>query len=168
MKKITYFLMVTLVTLFAFSCSNDDDSGNGDITNPKNSYLKVSINGNEKTFNTIVVNKKYVEYSDGEKFNLLQVTASINNDSSEKITFAVKEKQLGSDALGYNGDDFFAYHIKNTHYTNMLIGDFSHIITKNSENKIEGTFSGRLNNNENQNQPNDYKDLTKGEFKITY
>ncbi|TGN22932.1 hypothetical protein [Empedobacter tilapiae] len=165
MKKFTYFLMVTLVTLFTFSCSNDDDSGNGDVNNPKNSYLKATIDGKEKTFNTIVVNKKYIEYNDGEKVTLLQVTASIDNNPTEKITFALREGQIGSDALGYDGGDMFAYYKDNIHYTNMAIGDFSYIINKNSDNKIEGTFSGLLYNNYNS---SDFKEFTKGEFKIQY
>ncbi|WP_314243666.1 hypothetical protein [Empedobacter tilapiae] len=159
MKKFTYFLMVTLVTLFTFSCSNDDDSGNGDVNNPKNSYLKVIIDGKEKTFNTIIVNKTIDEY----EINVLQVTASINNESSEKINFTLKDGQIGSDATSKYG--WFTYTINNKTYQES---GFSHIISKNSNNKIEGTFSGKMNAYNNDAQQYEYKEFTKGEFKIQY
>lgn len=159
MKKLIYFLMVTLVTVFTFSsCSNDDDSGS--IENPKNSYLKVTIDGNEKTFNTIVVNKRIVEYTGSINETVLDVTASINNDPTEKITFTVEDGQVGSEALWNN----FEYYFNDKVYYNQSYQEQSYIISKNSENKLEGTFRAKLYDNQGVN----FKDLTKGEFKIKY
>lgn len=155
MKKLIYFLMVTVFTFS--SCSNDDDSGS--IENPKNSYLKVTIDGVEKTFNSIVVNKKKDEF----EVDVLEVTASINNESSEKITFSLKDGQIGSDAI--SGYGWFMYIYNNKSYQEE---SFSHIISKNSDNKIEGTFNGKMHWYNNDTHNYEYKVFTKGELKINY
>lgn len=151
MKKI--FLFVAALTLSLTSCSSDDNSGgNG---GGGNSELKVTIDGVQKTFNTVVVNK-HVE--DG--WTELAVTATIDNDSSEIITFRVDEGEVGADAIW----DF--RYTKNGDY--HWATSFSAVVQTNTNKKIKGTFMASVYSTYDEEGQPIMVNLTNGSFDISY
>ncbi len=159
MKKI--FLFVAALTLSLTSCSSDDNSG-GNGGNG-NSVLKVTINGVQKTFNSVVVNKNTETY-DGETWVELRVTATINNDPSEMITFYVDEGDVGAYTIWS-----FEYSKDATSFsTNGGDITFSSVVQTNSNGKLKGTFTGSLSSWSNQNQEYTYITTTNGSFDISY
>lgn len=155
MRKI--FLFTAVLALGLTSCSSDDNSGgNG---GGGNSELKVTIDGVQKTFNTVVVNK-HVE--DG--WTELAVTATIDNDSSEIITFRVDEGEVGAYTIWS-----FEYSKDATSFsTNGGDITFSSVVQTNSNGKLKGTFTGSLSSWSNQNQEYTYITTTNGSFDISY
>ena len=149
---------------FSFnSCSDDDSSSNNNDNNNNGNNteiggtLTVTIDGAQKVFNTVIVNQELIDND-----NFLTVTASINNSTSEIITFYVYENNLGADKA--NG---FKYKLNNKEFDSMGINedDFSitSIVEINSNNRLKGTFSGRLITN-----GYEVANFTNGTFDITF
>lgn len=135
-----HLLLFAVVLSTILSCSSDDDkSGN----NSTNSELKVTIDGVQKTFNKIYVNE-IVE--DGNGPSILQVSATINDDPSEIITFDIYKGEIGSDRISYfyytkNGVLHIPFNGENTY--------FSSVTQINDNGRIKSSFSGILQANVN-------------------
>jgi hypothetical protein len=163
MKKI--FLFVAALTLSLTSCSSDDNSGgNG---GGGNSELKVTIDGAQKTFNTIVVNEN-IETYDGETWTELIVTATINNNPSEVFIFNLDLGDVGADAIWY-----FTYKKDGEEYISWnQWANISSVVQTNNNKKIKGTFTGKLAYNywDDNSQQEVVKEvnLTNGSFDISY
>jgi hypothetical protein len=163
MKNLFLFVAVATMAVFS-SCSSDDDKKEDQ---PVASELKVTINGTQKTFNSIQVNRQESGYGD----YYLNVTASINNSPNEVISFLVEEGAVGADALiPYN----FTYTFNNKSYNsyNSIGGgsNLSSIIQTNnaSTKKLAGTFTGTVYHNNNSTNTTESLNLTNGSFNISY
>lgn len=168
MKKL--FLFTTLSALaFSFNaCSGDDNSssdnnnnGNGNTTEIGGT-VTVNINGADKVFNTVVVDQDLYSNND----NFITVTASTNNSTSEIITFSLYESDLGANQAQ------FGYKSDNTDYYSASINDETYDITSiveiNSNNRLKGTFSGRLITQDNGLGQFETATFTNGKFDVTY
>ncbi len=151
MKKI--FLFVAALTLSLTSCSSDDNSGgNG---GGGNSELKVTIDGVQKTFNTVVVNR---QVQDG--WTELTVTATIDNNPAEIITFNVDEGEVGSDVI-WN----FDYTKNGEHH---WATNFSAVVQTNANKKLKGTFMASVYSTYDEEGQPIMVNLTNGSFDISY
>ena len=144
-----------LVLLFAIpfftSCSKDDDSS------VKTSLVSVKIDGEQKIFNTIHVDtENYTE--DGASWTDVIVTASINNDPSQRISFIVERYALGLDASWY-----FAYFLDDTAYPKDP--NFQVAVTENTDHHIKGTFAGQATTDDGTNVTADFEN---GTFDVYY
>lgn len=161
MKKL--FLFVAALTLSLTSCSSDDNNGGGE-GQIGNSELKVTIDGVQKTFNTIDVNEIEGDNDYGE----LNITASIDNNPSEIIRFTVQKAVTGSNVLyGFvyvkNGKEYDPHYGENSFLTS--------IVQTNSNDKLKGTFIGKLGHfyyDSNGNFLTEEIELTDGSFDISY
>ena len=152
MKKL--FLFLAASTLALASCSSDDDSP-APIVSP----LSVSVDGVVINFKNVVVNENIQFQGTPQEFILLEVVATNESNTSQKIKFGLRKNLLGTDALFY-----LKYLINNSEYDSLGVDESN--ITINSENKISGTFSGNLTNISG-NGP-DETILTNGTFNISY
>lgn len=143
------------------SCSSDDNSGGN---SGGNSELKVTIDGVQKTFNTIVVNE--VHYEDWASD--LEITATIDNNPSEMIIFSLEEGSLGASAIwgfrytksGTTYDYGYSNHEEST--------SISSVINTNSNKKIKGNFEAVLASGFDENGNLIKVILTNGSFDISY
>lgn len=160
MKKLLLFVAVATLGLTT-SCSSDDDGGG----NGGSSELKVTIDGVQKTFNTIVVDKETFTDVGGDSWIELTVTATINNDPSEMITFYVDEGDTGAYAIWS-----FDYTKNGVNYSTWQGGStFSSVVQTNSNGKLKGTFTGSLLGDwSNENQEYTTIQTTNGSFNISY
>jgi hypothetical protein len=148
MKKLFLFLAASTLTLT--SCSSDDDGGSsigGTIT--------VTIDGQAKTFNSVVVDEEV--YDDG--YTELTVTGAIGTSTTEIITFNLDKGDLGSNAI------YYFYYTKNgvTYYGT---GISSNVTTNNDSKKLIGNFSGTMSDISG--GGNDDAVFTNGSFNIQY
>lgn len=154
MNKI--FMFVVLLGFGFVSCSSDDNSGD----NGSKSVLTVTIDGVEKVFNTVQVQVE-TEYDSAVK----RVSASIDNNPSEYITFRIYDADKGVGAL-----KSFGYTDNGEYFSNNRDGSFLNSILEVHEGgKLKGTFSGELDNyNYNSTEETKKVKLTNGSFTITY
>lgn len=148
MKKL--FLFIAMLAIGFSSCSSDD--GN------KRSELKVTIDGVQKTFNTIVVNKENGSY-EGETWVEIGITATINNDPTEMIMFGVDEGELGGLAVWG-----FEYEKNGVDYDDDD-DNVSSVVEINSNGMLKGTFAGTISGNDDEGNPVEVH-FTDGSFKI--
>ncbi len=155
MKKL--FLFLAASTLALTSCSSDDDSSSsigGTIT--------VTIDGQAKTFNTVVVNEQVYDAGTADEYTDLTITGVIGTSTSEIITFSVEKGDVGADAIyqfGYTKDGMYY-----TSYYGVLSAN---VTTNNSSKKLIGNFSGTLGSNSGTGEVTDAI-LTNGSFNIQY
>lgn len=149
MKKL--FLFLAASTLALTSCSNDDDSApsiGGTIT--------VTIDGQAKTFNSVVVDEEV--YEDG--YTELTVTGAIGTSTTEIITFYLDKGDLGSNAIyGFN------YIKDGVGFFNTSIS--SNVTTNNDSKKLIGNFSGTMSYFSGSGEPINVV-FTNGSFNVQY
>src|SRR5690606_20771210 len=127
-KKLLLFGTLVLALVFS-SCSSDDSAGS-------QSVVMARVNGVDKIFNTINVDTEtYTE--DDVTWTDVIVTASINNDPAERISFIVEQGALGLDASWY-----FAYFLDETFHPKMA--GFQTSVTENTNHSLKGTFAGQV------------------------
>lgn|SRR5690554_4426782 len=157
MKRLFLFVAVATLGLMT-SCSSDDNKGgNGS----GNSTLKVTIDGDVKTFNTIVVNEEVWD----EDYTELQVSATINSNPTEYIAFNLQKGKTGTSAV----TSF--YYVKDGAEYNSYYGNLSVFVETNSNGKLKGTFSGSVGMyiyDENWDSELVTIPLTNGSFDISY
>lgn len=122
------------VLLMTVSCSQDNNSDEFfPIVEGKASAITAGVAGSAKNF-------AYINLSpvSGEGANTL-VTASVNENALEKITFKVVANTTGALAIY----DFELLEDEITYEQNLAINFTTNVIVNNSE-VIEGTFTGTL------------------------
>ncbi|MEZ4853287.1 hypothetical protein [Flavobacterium sp.] len=130
MKKI--LTLVTILSLFTISCSKDDDSSS---SNTK--FVKMTVDGVEKNFDTVIVNEETYDVGTSDAYTELTVTATIGTSTNEMVVFIVEKGDVGSDVI-YS----FVYKNGSTEYRNN--GDLNTNVSTNSSNTIKGNFSGEV------------------------
>jgi hypothetical protein len=163
------FLFVAIATLAVFSSCSSDDDKKEDQPNAT-SELKVTINGAQKTFNTIQVSFE-TAYNPND---MLVVTASINNNPLVIISFIVQNNgAVGANALfPYQ----FSYTLNGLSYSDYNPNSggnpssLSSIVQTNNSTtkKLSGTFSGTVYYWNNNTQTSQSLNLTNGSFNISY
>ncbi|MDD2985460.1 hypothetical protein [Flavobacterium sp.] len=130
MKKL--FLFLAASTLALTSCSSDDDSA------PSiGGTINVTIDGQAKTFNTVVVNEEVFDAGTVDEYTELTVTGVIGTNTNEIITFIVDKGDLGANAI-YS----FNYTKDGAFYYNTTIS--TNVTTNNDSKKLIGNFSGTM------------------------
>lgn len=149
MKKIIFLLPIFLLLFSA--CKSDDD------TNSKGtSVVKATIDGVEKTFNTINVVRSSMHSSE-----TYLVTASINNNPNETFKFNIyAENPSDSHDFLYSID----YFKNNTTYSVRDQNDGNVVITHFGDRTYKGNFSVNLFGGNNMQQVK----ITNGSFEIYY
>lgn len=156
MKKLFLFTLLSALTISLASCSSDDNngSGNGGSTG---GTLTVKINGTQKTFNTITVNKEAPD-EDGDVY--LDITASINGSADEMINFGLYQGDTGSNTV-WN----LEYKANNETYN--FNPNFN--VLTNNNNQLKGTFSGQYKQWDNDTQQEEVLfNFTEGSFDIRH
>ena len=148
MKKLLLLCTLVLVLIFP-SCSSDSENTPSVVT--------ARIDGVDYVFNTVNVDTEtYTE--EGFTYTDVIVTASINSDPSNRISFIVEQHVLGLDASWY-----FAYFLNETAHPRM--DDFQVSVTQNTNNRLVGSFAGQVQADE---EPFNVVDIEAGTFNITY
>ena len=152
MKKL--LLACTMMAVLVFpSCSSDDDSNN----NNNNSVVTARIDGVEYNYNTINVDTE--TYTDGgQTYTDVIVTASIDNNPNNRISFIAEQGVLGLDASWY-----FSYFLNDTAHPKTE--NFQVNVTQSTNNRLVGTFAGDVQADV---EPFDIIEITNGTFDITY
>ena len=135
MKKTIFFSFVLLsMSLLNFSCSSDDDSS----TPPANTQVfKATINGTIVTYQTYSTST----YEDSGT-TIRRINGSI--DTNNSIQIDMYEDQTGTTSVitllncTHNGNQYLFS------WTDIDNGTLSYNVTENSEEKIEGIFSGNI------------------------
>ena len=148
MKKI--LTLVTILSLFTISCSKDDDSTPTSTTK----FVQMTIDGVEKNFNTVIVDRDTYNAGTTDEYTELVVTATIGTSTNEMVVFRLDELDLGSDAI-YS----FTYNNGSMQYYNDGVNTN---VTTNSGNKITGNFSGNITSG------SDTKTISNGSFEVNY
>ncbi len=147
MKRILPILFAASILLFT-SCSEDSPA-------PRPSVVTAKIDGVDYTFNTINVHP--VDYPD-EGYTDLEVTASIDNNPDNRISFVIEKFAKGTSASWY-----FAYFLHETAYPKEP--DFIVDVTDNDNHHLKGTFSGQVKADV---EPFDVIQFENGTFDIIY
>ncbi|HUH26574.1 MAG TPA: hypothetical protein VLY87_08095 [Flavobacterium sp.] len=130
MKKI-FFLLPLFLLIFS-GCNSDDNETKG------TSVIKATINGVEKTFNTVTA----IRSSDDSTDELYEVKASVNNDPSETISFRIYPDDLG--ATHYFNLTFM--YTKNSNNYSSMNGSTLNVVLIDTQNRTyKGNFSGTVN-----------------------
>lgn len=155
MKKIIFLLPLFLLLFSA--CKSDDNA-----TTKGTSVVKATINGVEKTFNTVTAIR-----SGMHSYETYEVAASINNNPNEMLKFYINVENIS------DTDEFFrsVKYIKD----NMT---YEININGNSSNDFDGnavlidvsnrTYKGNFNANFKRSNSNQLVKVTKGSFEIYY
>jgi hypothetical protein len=144
-------LIGTLMLILIFpSCSSDG-------SDPEPDVVTARINGVDYIFNTVNVDTEtYTE--DDITYTDVIVTASINANPDNRISFIVEQGVLGLDASWY-----FTYFLNETAHLKM--DGFQTSVTENTQNRLVGTFAGQVQADE---APFEIIDIENGTFDITY
>jgi hypothetical protein len=149
MRKL--LLIGTLVLILIFpSCSSDDSEPTPDVVTAR-------IDGVDYTFNTVNVDKETYTENDITYTDVI-VTASIDSNPDNRISFIVEQGVLGLDASWY-----FAYFLNET--AHPKIDGFQTSVTQNTHNRLVGTFAGQVQADV---EPFEIIDIENGTFDITY
>lgn len=138
------------LSLCLISCSGDSSS------DENGSFVKFKIDGVQKTFTQVVVDKQDVSSGD-----VAYVVATNKNNPSEYVTFTLTDSQEYS----ING---FVFHVGDVTYENVGGGTtFTTTTTQYTSNRIKATFGGMMkeffsNNN------NVFKSFTEGSLDVKY
>jgi hypothetical protein len=150
MKRLLLVCAFVAVLIFP-SCSSDDDGPND------TSVVTARINGVDYTFNTVNVDTETFTEG-GFTYTDVIVTASIDSNPDNRISFIVEQGVTGLDASYY-----FAYFLNET--AHPKIEPFMTAVTKNTSNRLEGSFSGQVQADE---APFEIIDIENGTFDISY
>ena len=143
-KTAAFFLFLFSLNLL-ISCSSDDSSGTATGTESSISY---KVNG--QTFNCNIVGSAV------DEFDRLTISGGFNNDSNNSLSFRGYNDEVGADAI-FNAIIIF----NGNSYNNFGQSNFlSNVIINNTE-KVQGTFSGTLVNDNSQTIT-----ITEGQFEI--
>ncbi|WP_204345993.1 hypothetical protein [Psychroserpens algicola] len=135
MKKFFLNLFVLTGLVLSTACSSDDDGGNGGGASDE---LVVTIDGQTITFNSIIVDEDTFT-DDGDTYTELDVTATINGDSTRVIQFGLEAGDTGADAVYY-----FEYTVEGETYFYGFDNSFSSVVSINDGSRLTMTFSGTL------------------------
>lgn len=149
MKKIFLFVVALAFITGISSCSSDDGM--------RNSVLKVTIDGEEKTFN-VIVNKLEGSNEEGDSWVEIEVTATINNDPTEMLVFGVDEGELGSHVIWY-----FGYENDGIEYYDDT--GINYVVEINENGRLKGAFVGIIAGEDNEGNPVEVV-FTNGTFDI--
>lgn len=153
MKK---HLLSLITVVLLFSCSSDDDSAPTAPPPVVTDFLKVTIAGTEYTFDRFFIETAAVA---PEGYIDLIVEATISTDASKKIIFKLEKDVPGTETIYY----FYYKNGLDEYDTGENMASFSTNVTKNSDYKLIGTFSGIIAMEGAENLQ-----LTNGSFDITY
>lgn len=158
MKKLFLFLTLSSLSISLNSCSGDDSN---DSVNPANSTLSMKVNGTVKTYNTVAVSQD--DQGNGDVY--LTVTASQAGSPNDLVNFSTYVGETGIYAIYqfeviYNGQAFNAGFGGNGNLNNNVI--------VNSNNRLQGTFSGTITRYNNQTQQEETINVTEGSYNIVY
>ena len=151
MKNLFLFLSISILSLSISSCSSDDNNSteNGD-NNPSTETggtVSFKVDGVQKTFNNIIIDKTIYDEGKQEEAIYLEITASEEGNSEEYITFQLFEGSVGANKTYVDGWDYRVnnkmYHAWH-HSTGNGITD---IVQINDAEKLKATFSGTLTSN---------------------
>lgn len=137
MKKI-YLFVLALSSCFIFTSCDEDSS---EAANRPSGEMTLVVDGYPKSYNNVHVDE--TELGDGSV--MLTITGSQNGDPTEYITFRVKKYNTGLNRATrwrYSDDSNFA----KRETVNGVVYDVTSQITLNSNNRLRGTFSGKLYN----------------------
>lgn len=135
MKK-KYLLLLIFVSIFT-ACSDNDD--NNELK--KIETIKTTIDGQIVEFKNFNVSKQdYTNSETGYQWTDVRIFGYVNEDPLNSIEIIAEQGQLGAESIWrfnitYNG---ILYTRENSAFTT--------IVTKSDENHLEGSFSGKLTN----------------------
>lgn len=153
MKKFVLFVLLATIGFTINSCSSSSD--NGTVIGGTISF---KVDGVQKTFNDIYVSENVLNPGTADEFTDLGVY-SMPQNSSEHIEFYTEK---------YHMEDIVSvfYTADGIQWT-RLPGVFTmHLTSNGGNNKLVGTFSGQMGDDEI--QPQNYKSITEGTFNIQY
>lgn len=153
MKK----LLLLFLSVAALSCSKDDDNGS---STPGGSIV-ATINGVQKTFNSVVVNSETFPAQGTEPaYTELTVTGQIGNATTDVLTFYLDKGEVGSDAI---------YHFEYVQNGLVYESNLTSVVQTNNDSKqLKGNFSGTLSHWDNDLQEYTTMPVTNGSFDIQY
>lgn len=152
MKKIFALFFLTTIGFTINSCSSSDDSPVIGGT------ISFKVDGVQKTFDNIYVSENVFNPGTADEYTDLGVY-SMPQNTSEHIEFFTEK---------YHTEDIVSlfYTVDGVQWT-RLPGVFTmHIASNGSNNKLVGTFSGQIGDDEI--QPQNFKTITDGTFNIQY
>lgn len=159
MKKFFLGLFVITSLSLTTACSSDDDNNGG---GSQGGELTVTIDGQTLTFNAIIVDEDI--YTEGnETYTELDVTATINGDTSRIIQFGLETGDTGADAIYY-----FVYTENGVNYTYNFNGEFNTVVSVNDGSSIVMTFAGTLEGYNETTQEVVSVSLTEGNLSVNY
>ena len=152
MKKIFLLIFFTTIGFTINSCSNSSDS------NPEiGGTISFKVEGVQKTFNDIYVSENMYNSGTSDEYTELSVRTMPQNASEHMEFFLEKNHLEDIVSVFYTVDDIQW----------VRDGTFAVQLTSNgNNNKLIGTFSGQMSDNEI--QPQNYINITEGTFNIQY
>ena len=145
-----FFTSALLAILLLFSCITP-------VEEPNITYLDAGVNSETHLFNTFHVSQES-ETSNGETFDLVTVTASIENSPVRLMALTLREYELGFDSC-YR----FTYLFEGTAYERFDDSFVIEVVETNGY-RIRGTFSGNLKSPET----GEVVSVTNGGFDVFY
>ena len=152
MKKIFLLIFFTIIGFTINSCSNSSDS------NPEiGGTISFKVDGVQKTFNDIYVSENVYNSGTSDEYTELSVLTMPQNASEHMEFYLYKNRLEDIVSVFYTVDDVEW----------VRVGTFAIQLTSNgNNNKLIGTFSGQMSDNEI--QPQNYINITEGTFNIQY
>ena len=158
MKKL--FLFLAVAALGFTSCSDDDDNNNPTYTTGGTVTMK--INGVQKTYTTISVDRElYTGETPGDDEYLLSVTASENGSATEFVTFDIWENSNGA-----GGIDWITYVTDGDNYSQW--GNFNSNVLASNNHELGANFSGEMIIGYDENNDLVVDEITEGSINVTY
>ncbi|WP_323787970.1 hypothetical protein [Psychroserpens sp.] len=158
MKKFFLSVFVLAVTLTTLSCNKDDDN-NGDNGGGNQAQLIVTIDGQELTFDSIIVDR--YDYTDDGGGTELDITATIGGGTGRIITFYTYVGDTGANAI-YN----FGYTLNGVYYSGF--NNFVSVTNVNNGSRLEVNFSGTLGGYDEVNQEEIFVTLENGTIAVDF
>ena len=142
------------------SCNSSDDDGGDDVNGQRIETLIVTIDGQNISFNSIIVNRTAL--SDDGSFTEIDFTATIDGSTERIITFYSFVGDTGADGM-YN----FQYRENGIDYYENF-NDFTSVITVNNGSRFEANFSGVLTGYDEEAQEEVTVNIGAGTIIVTY
>ncbi|RZJ31894.1 MAG: hypothetical protein EOO48_00700 [Flavobacterium sp.] len=143
--------------LFAFICAISLSACTSEPAPLKNSVVTARIDGRDVVFNTVNVNQRTYN-ENGYVYTDVRVTASVDRNPDERISFVVEKNVTGA-----NSEWYFAYWLYETAFPKMP--GLEMMVDKNDHNELLGTFSGQVQADI---EPHDVVDIENGTFEVYY
>lgn len=158
-KKLFLFTLLSALTFSVTSCSDDDSSSNNNnnVTETTGT-VTFKLDGVTKTYNTISVQtEEYLNDDTGAVEDVqLIVTASDNGSATDYVTFVTYIDEVGANSL------------YDLNYGNEYVYNLTSNVSKNSENKLIGTFAGSYDVYNQTTEQYVNHPITEGSVNITY